>query len=142
VEASWPAEVQTAGPIFIGYSWSNAGAAPCLPGGHPTLTLKDEKGGIAGVFVDQDFDVRELPVGPPGQAKVISRRDLGQAVEENDQPRVAYTLPPAHILKPGKFGVYISVGTATGEPVIALPLPDDDGHRRYRLGSILVVGGK
>jgi hypothetical protein len=45
-------------------------------------------------------------------------------------------------LKPGKYGVYISVGTATGEPVIALPLPDEDGRRRYRLGSILVVGGQ
>jgi len=141
VEASWPAEAQAAGPISIGYSWRNAGVAPCLPGGHPTLTLKGVKGGIAGVFVDQDFDVRELPVGPPDQAKTISRRDFGPAVEENDQPRLAYTLPPAHILKPGKYGVYISVGTATGEPMIALPLPDNDGHRRYRLGSILVVGG-
>ncbi|HMD85607.1 MAG TPA: hypothetical protein VKO18_13015 [Terriglobia bacterium] len=35
-----------------------------------------------------------------------------------------------------------SVGTATGEPVLALPLANDDGHRRYRLGSIKVTAGK
>ena len=113
---------------------------PCLPGGHPTITFKDEKGGIAGVFVDEGFNVRELPVGPPGEATVLSRKELGTGVEENDQPLVTYTLPPAHILKPGTYDLYISVGTATGEPVIALPLAGDDGHRRYRLGGIKVTG--
>ena len=142
VEASWQAEVAAAGPMAIGYRWRNAGVAPCLPGGHPTITFKDEKAGIAGVFVDEDFNVRELTVGPPGQAMIISRKDLGTEVEENDKPLLTYTLPPAHILKPGTYDVYISVGTATGEPVIALPLPNDDGRRRYRLGSIKVVTGK
>jgi len=142
VEAYWPAEVTAAGPMAIGYSWRNAGVAPCLPGGHPTITFKDEKGGIAGVFVDEDFNVRELPVGPPDQAMIISRKVFGPKFEENDQPLITYTLPPAHILKPGAYDVYISVGTATGEPVLALPLPNDDGRRRYRLGSIKVVAGK
>jgi hypothetical protein len=142
VEASWPAEVMAAGPMAIGYRWRNAGVAPCLPGGHPTITFEDEKGGIAGVFVDEDFNVRELPVGPPDQAMIIGRIEFGPGVEENDKPVLTYTLPPAHILKPGTYGVYISVGTATGEPILALPLPNDDGHRRYRLGSIKVTSGK
>jgi len=139
VEASWPAKVSAAGPMTIGYGWRNAGVAPCLPGGHPTITFKDEKGGIAGVFVDQDFNVRELPVGLPDQAKVLSRKKFGPKLEENDHPLLTYTLPPAHILKPGAYDVYISVGSASGEPAIALPLPNDDGHRRYRLGSIQVT---
>ena len=142
LEASWPAEVTAAGPMAIGYRWRNAGVAPCLPGGHPTITFKDLKGGIAGVFVDEDFSVRELPVGPPEHANIISRKELGPKTEENDKPLLTYMLPPAHILKPGTYDVYISVGTPTGEPVIALPLPIDDGHRRYRLGLIKVIAGK
>jgi hypothetical protein len=142
VEASWPAVVTAAGPMAIGYGWRNAGVAPCLPGGHPTITFKDEKGGIAGVFVDEDFNVRELTVGPPDQAMIISRKEMGKKIEENDQPLITYVLPPAHILKPGTYDLYISVGTATGEPVLALPLPNDDGRRRYRLGSIKVASGK
>lgn len=138
VEASWPAQVPAGGPLTIAYGWRNAGVAPCLPGGHPTITFKDEKGGIAGVFVDEDFNVRELPVAAPGQAKVISRLEF-KGLPQNDKPPITYTLPPAHILRPGKYGVYVSVGAATGEPVIALPLPEDDGHRRYRLGSIEIL---
>jgi Domain of unknown function (DUF4832)/Beta-galactosidase len=141
VEASWPADVTAAGALAIGYGWRNAGVAPCLPGGHPKITFEDEKGGVAGVFVDEDFYVRDLPVGPPGQAKIISRRKLGPKLEENDQPLITYRLPPAQILRSGTYSVYISVGTATGEPLIALPLPNDDGHRRYRLGTIQVRKG-
>lgn len=38
----------------------------------------------------------------------------------------------------GAFEVFVSVGQCDGTPVIALPLPDGDGHRRYRLGTIVV----
>ena len=41
-------------------------------------------------------------------------------------------------LKPGEYEVYVSVGTPTGTPKIALPLPNDDGHHRYRLGKLTV----
>jgi hypothetical protein len=67
---------------------------------------------------------------------------LGAKTEENDKPLVEFTLPPAHILKPGTYDLYVSVGTATGEPVLALPLANDDEHRRYRLGSIKVAAEK
>jgi len=36
--------------------------------------------------------------------------------------------------------VFVSVGTATGSPRIALPLAGDDGQRRYRLGTVRVIG--
>ena len=104
--------------------WRNAGVAPCLPGGYPALTLKDAKGGIAGVFAD-DKDVRALPVGPPDEA------------EARTQERT-FLLP--FNLAPGEYDIYISVGTRTGTPKIALPLPDGDGQRRYRLGSLKVAG--
>ena len=42
------------------------------------------------------------------------------------------------LLKPGEYDVFVSVGTATGTPKIALPLPNDDGHHRYRLGKLTV----
>ena len=140
VEAAWPSEGPAGGAMVVGYGWRNAGVAPCLPGGHPTLTFKDAQGGIAGVFVDQDFNVRELPVASPDKAKTIWRVETKTGFSQENKPLVTYTLPPAHILKPGAYDVYVSVGTPAGNPNIALPLPDDDGHRRYRLGSIKVLG--
>jgi hypothetical protein len=38
--------------------------------------------------------------------------------------------------KPGQYALFISVGQRDGTPRIALPLADDDGQRRYRLGQI------
>ncbi len=124
-EASWPAEVDSSAPFAFRYRLRNAGVAPCLPGAFPALTLKDDKGGIAAVLVDESFNVRALPVGPPDQAATVN----GAA---------QFRVPPAPIFKPGTYTAYISVGTRTGTPAIALPLRDDDGHRRYRLGSITV----
>jgi hypothetical protein len=126
VEASWPAEVH-AGTIFpLSYKLRNGGVAPCLPGGRPAITLKDAKGGIAGVFADDEFDVREMPVGAPGQAESRPRQ-------------VDFRIPPANILKPGEYSVYFSVGSATGTPQISLPLAAGDGERRYQLGMIRVI---
>ena len=139
-EISWPAKVQTGGSMQIGYVWRNAGVAPCIPGGHPTITLEDEKGGIAGVFVDEDFNVRELPIGPPGEAKAIARRVLlPPGFPQEDKPLVTFSIPPRNILRLGTYSVYISVGDRTGLPNIALPLDGDDGHRRYRVGAIQIV---
>jgi hypothetical protein len=136
VEASWPAEVRRNEPLAAGYRWRNAGVAPCLPGGYPAITLKDAKAGIAGVFVDEDFDVRTLPVGPPEKAEPVGREVKG--IAQASKPLTAWALPPADILKPGTYTVWISVGTRTGTPKIALPLEGDDGQRRYRLGEIRI----
>jgi hypothetical protein len=52
---------------------------------------------------------------------------------------MAWTLPPATILKPGTYTVWISIGARTGTPKIALPLDNEDSQRRYRLGEIRIV---
>lgn len=137
LEASWPAELRRDQALAVGYRWRNAGVAPCLPGGNPAITLKDGKGGIAGVFVDEDFDVRTLPVGPPERAEPVGREMKG--ISQASKPLTAYALPPANILKPGTYTLWISVGTRAGTPKIALPLEGDDGQRRYRLGEIRIA---
>jgi hypothetical protein len=124
-EASWPARLRVESEFTFSATWRNAGVAPCLPGGFPALTLKDEKGGIGGVFVDDSLDVRSLPVGRPGEA--------GTGAHER-----TFTLP--FNFRAGVYDVFISVGTRTGSPRIALPLPGDDGERRYRLGKMEVTG--
>jgi hypothetical protein len=98
--------------------------APCYPGGFPAFTLRDAKGGIASVFVDETWDVRSLPVGPPdrAEAKAISS---------------GFRFAP--IVAPGSYEVLVSVGERDGTPRIALPLSGDDGHRRYLLGTVDVT---
>ena len=43
-------------------------------------------------------------------------------------------------LKPGRYDMFLSVGTKTGTPRIALPLEGHDRQRRYRIGTIRVIG--
>ncbi|MCX5674052.1 MAG: DUF4832 domain-containing protein [Planctomycetota bacterium] len=124
VEISWPKSVRVGGTLRIAAAWKNAGVAPCLPGGRPAMTLKDEKGGIVGVFTDEAFDVRTLPVAAPGQAEARAQD-------------VTFRLP--FNLAAGTYQVHVSVGTRTGTPRIALPLAGGDGTRRYRLGTIEVL---
>jgi uncharacterized protein DUF4832 len=136
LEASWPSEVGQGKPFTVGYRWRNAGVAPCLPGGFPALTLKDSKSGIAGLFVDEEFNMRALPTGAPGKAHPVGRevKSLSQA----SRSLIEFPLPPASILKPGTYDLYVSVGSRTGTPTIALPLDNDDGKRRYLLGKIRI----
>jgi hypothetical protein len=137
LEASWPEEVRRGGDLTVGYRWKNGGVAPCLPGGYPAIALKNSLGGIAGVFVDEDFDMRSLPVGAPGKAEAVGRE--AKPISQASKPLMPFHLPPARILKAGRYTLWISVGTRTGTPRIALPLAGDDGQRRYRLGEILVA---
>ena len=138
LDVSWPAEVSREEPLLVGYRWRNAGVAPCYRGGPPAITLKDAKGGIAGVFVDEGFDVAALPVGPSGQALPVDRTAPGGQTSQASKPLIAFQLPPAGILKAGAYDVFISVGTRTGTPKIALPLAGNDGCRRYLLGKITI----
>ncbi|UCH34771.1 MAG: DUF4832 domain-containing protein [Armatimonadota bacterium] len=124
VEASWTGVARAGTPLDFTAAWRHAGVAPCYAGGFPAVTLKDDKGGIVGAFVDESFDVRALPVGPPGQAETRAQE--------------ADFLLPSN-LTPGTYELYVSVGTRTGTPRIALPLPDDDTQRRYRLGTLTVT---
>lgn len=133
VESSWPSEVIMDSAVRFSARWRNAGVAPCLPGGYPAVTLKDSKGGIVGVFVDEKFDVRSLPVGPPGKAEIAN--------QEMDFPvsRLLHLNYRPGVRQPGIYDLYVSVGTRTGTPRITLPLPDGDGKGRYRLGTLKVV---
>ncbi|KPK62313.1 MAG: hypothetical protein AMK73_06290 [Planctomycetes bacterium SM23_32] len=126
IVASWPDRVRAGAPLRVRCRWRNAGVAPCLPGGRPAVTLKNAAGGIVAVLVDEAFDVRSLPVGPPGQAGTVDR-ECEQAL-------------PAD-LAPGTYGVYVSVGTPTGTPRIALPMEEGDSEGRYRLGEVNVAQG-
>jgi hypothetical protein len=132
--ASWPQKVRAGTRFPFRAVWRNAGVAPCYPGGYPALTLKDKKGGVAGVFVDEDFDLRSLPVGPPDKAP-----------QKKEKAHFWAGLPGkgrrgSPFIEPGNYDVYVSVGTRMGTPRIALPHDNGDGHRRYRLGSLRVIG--
>jgi len=128
-EIRWPATVALGEPFTIETHWANAGVAPCYPGGFWALTLKDDKSGIVSVNVDEEFNVRDLKPHAP---------------EENRQSRfvVARRLEGGHAppTAPGTYDVFVSVGQRDGTPVIALPLPDGDGQRRYRVGRIKLTG--
>ncbi len=125
-ESRWPKSVEVGKPFDVSMSWANAGVAPCYPGGFGALTLKDDKGGIVAVLVDEDLDMRTLPVAEPGKAEVVAhtlRASVGEV---------------APSVKPGEYDVFVSVGRRDGTPAIALPLTDEDGQRRYRIGRIAV----
>ena len=145
VEVTWPRTVQAASSFDsytrygdvtkhggvtkrfkVQWGWTNKGVAPCYPGGYPALTLKDEGGGIVSVLTDETLNMRDLEVGPPGEAPVTKH--------ESEFILGLY----APTTKPGTYGLYVSVGTRDGTPTIALPLKDDDGQRRYRLGPMTI----
>jgi len=123
VEISWQKEGEIDKSIEFAMKWSNKGAAPCYPGGFIAVTVKDDKGGITGVFVNQSFNVKSLDVGPVGNPPI-------QEIQST------FSFPEN--MPKGTFEVFISVGTIDGTPVIALPLPDNDGQRRYKIGKISI----
>jgi hypothetical protein len=137
-EVSWPEQAVLGQPFVVEMAWANAGVAPCYAGGFPALTLKDEKGGLVSVHVDESFDVRGLRVASPGLAPVerlLSR--LVVAFRHHD-PR-GHHAPPT---RSGDYTLFVSIGSRDGTPTIALPLPDQDGHRRYKVGRIRLLPAK
>ena len=108
----------------VTWTWTNKGVAPCYLGGFPCLTLKDQKGGIVSVLTDESLDMRSLAVGAPGAAPATTKES-------------AFTIGSiAPTTLPGTYDLFISVGMRDGTPQIALPLSNDDGQRRYRLGTV------
>lgn len=130
VEIAWPKEIAIGKPFDVAWKLQNRGVAPCYPGGFAALTIKDDKGGIVAVLSDESFDVRELPVGAPDQAPVVERKATF---------RVGLVAPTT---KEGTYDVYFSIGERDGTPVFELPIPGDDGQRRYKIGTIVVTKGK
>lgn len=131
-EISFPAEVALGEPFTVETAWANAGVAPCHEGGFWAFTLKDEQGGVVSAHVDESFDFKQLKVGPPEQAPVETRQARFTIALRHVDP-VGRHAPPT---KPGTCDVFISVGRRDGTPVLALPMNGDDGHRRYKVGSI------
>jgi hypothetical protein len=133
-QVSWPAKVIRGESFTIRSTWANAGVAPCYPGGFPCFTLKDQKGGIISVLVDDDFDVRDLAVGEPlnvPEREISSSFIIGPYF--HDPVRTF-----ARNIDPGSLDLYISVGTKDGTPILELPYGEDDGFKRYKLGSIML----
>ena len=133
---SWPAQVKLGAPFAVATTWANAGVAPCYGGGFCALTLKDGKGGIVSVHSDESFDVKQLEVGPPGQAPEKKLSTNCTIAFRHIDPRGTFA-PPT---RPGTYDVFVSVGQRDGLPRLALPLPGDDGQRRYKVGQLRVEG--
>ncbi len=80
------------------------------------------------------LNLRDLPVGPPNEA-------TGEACSETFTLAQTYHDGPRNFARPaaeGTYDVFVSVGALDGTPRMALPLDNDDGQRRYRLGQITV----
>ncbi len=123
---SWPAKVKVGERFKVQWQWSNKGVAPCYPGGFAALTLKDDQGGIVAVLSDESLDMRSLKTGAPEKAPVVSHAS----------EFVIGLIAPT--TRPGSYELFLSVGERDGTPQIALPLKDEDGERRYKLGTIAV----
>ena len=127
-EMSWPNSVKIGEAFKVESKWANVGVAPCYPGGFMALTIKDDKGAIISVLSDEGLNMRDLEVGPPGKSPVRTH------VSEF---RVGLIAPVTPV---GTYDVYVSVGKRDGTPALALPLPANDGQRRYKLGTITLMG--
>lgn len=132
---TYPRKVQLGEAFTIIQSWTNAGVAPCYPGGYPCVTLKDEKGGIVSVMTDKSLNMKDLEVAVPNKAvatKVSTEFTIANAY--NDEVQAFY-----RVAKPGTYDVYISVGQMDGTPVFELPYNNNDGNNRYKIGTIEVT---
>jgi hypothetical protein len=127
-KATFPAQIRLGEPFTVTSTWTNAGVAPCYPGGFVACTLKNEQGGIVAAFCDESFNVRDLAVGPPGEAPARTMRSTFAVAMK--------TFGFAPNTQPGTYDLYVSVGMRDGTPLLALPHENDDGHRRYKLGTI------
>ena len=129
-EIRWPGEVTRGEPFVVETAWANAGVAPCYSGGFWSLTLKDAKGGIVAAIVDENFDVKELGVSPPGTPTVKPLKSRFVVALRHGKH-----VPP---LPSGTYDVFVSVGQRDGTPILALPLPSGDGQRRYKVGQMIL----
>lgn len=108
---------------------ANSAVAPCYPGGYICLTLKDAKHNIIAVLVNENYSVKQLiPAGKnePEYQKIDCRFTLRKVVN---------TLAAPTKMPEGIATAFISVGTRDGSPTIELPLDNNDGSKRYRIGT-------
>lgn len=134
---SWPEQIEVGDEFTIESEWANGGVAPCYSGGFVCCTIKNERGGIVSVLVDESFNVRDLPVGAPDQAdRHLLKSRFRVAPKFTDRITDSY-----RVFKPGTYDLYLSVGKADGTPVYQLPYEGEDGKRRYWVGKITFTGG-
>ena len=130
----WPKKVKLGEEFVIESEWRNAGVAPCYGGGFPCFTLKDEKGGIVSVLVDDKLDVKNLLTDKPGKASSsMLTSSLAVAPAHQDRTDTFF-----RSCKAGTYQLYVSLGKRDGTPVYELPYKDSDGKKRYRMGQIIV----
>jgi hypothetical protein len=133
---TWPRQIKLGEPFSVAATWANAGVAPCYPGGYMALTLKDAQGGIVSVHVLNQLNLRDLGVGPANASPVSDVQGLCTVARVySDGPRSFQRAATA-----GTCDVFVSVGTLDGTPQIALPLDQEDGQRRYRIGTVELCG--
>ncbi len=126
-ELTFPAGIVPGVPFEISIRAGNAGVAPPYRDLFPAYTLTDERGGIAGVLVDETLNFRRLPVGPAGRTpltKHVSRLTLDAR---------------APAVKPGRYTLSVSVGRRDGNPEIALPYDGGDSRNRIPVGSVEIL---
>ena len=123
-ELRYPKQAEIGELFSVHWKWANAGVAPCYKGGFPALTLKDAKGGIVSVLVEDSFDVNTLTVAALNEAETKNT---------TSSFRIGLIAP---VTKPGIYDVFVSVGTQDGTPVYELPLDGTYGQKRYKLGTI------
>ncbi|MDR2775877.1 MAG: DUF4832 domain-containing protein [Tannerella sp.] len=133
-DMQWPDSIPVGEPFTIRSQWCNAGVAPCYGGGYPCFTLKDDRGGIVSVLTDTSFNVKTLPVAPPGEATASALSSQ-------------FTVAPAfggfsRACQPGTYDLFFSVGKANGTPLYELPYAESDGHKRYHAGKITLAERK
>ena len=131
---AWPKEIKMGETFIVQSDWSNAGVAPCYRGGYPCFTLKDEKGGIVSVLTDESFNVRELSVTEPEKAAQHHVTSSFKIAPTFNDKFGAFS----RSCQPGTYSLYISVGLRDGTPVFELPYAEHDGHKRYRMGQIIL----
>jgi hypothetical protein len=130
---SFPTSVGITEEFTVKTAWSNAGVAPCYPGGYLSLTLKNDNGGIVAVMTDPTFNVRQLNPGPNGNIPVTNHTSTMVANRATKLKLGDHFLPKQTT---NTYDVYVSVGKLDGTPKIELPLDHGDGHMRYRVGKI------
>lgn len=146
----FPTEMEIGEEFPVEFKWANLGVAPCYKGGFPALTIKDNKGGIIAVMVDESLNVKDLPVSAKGSPKYVESKgkfrigfktpaeffnEFTLKMEKRNGAEF-YAGPVTPATPAGEYSVYISVGKRDGTPIYELPLENSDGHKRYKIGTI------
>jgi len=152
LKLNYPKSVEIGENFNIHWKWTNSGVANCYNGGYPAITIKDNLGGIVSLLVDDSFDVKKLsPTNSTSDhsKNITSRFSMGflnpreffndfTSVMEQRPGSEFYAAPIVPRTEPGEYDLFVSVGQKDGTPTIALPLKDDDGQHRYKIGKILL----